>query len=390
MKAARWRIIAAASMAVATVSGCSGGSTTTSNSGPDFVIGVAAAATGPSAGFGVPEFNAAKLVADQVNAAGGINGRKIKLINEDDQATPAQGVSIVQRLISQKADAILGSANSGVALAEAPIIEQAGMLYVTAMAANPAITINADGTVRKWVFRIAQSDTSNAEFMADYVFGHYQHVALMSDTTGYGAGGRQALLKYLAYRSLSNKLVADVQYATATPDVTAQLKTVADSHADALIIWGIIPDAATILRGLKSTGSQIAVFGLPGLDGTQICSLAQDAAIGLQHLDTWDPTKPEAKAASAEWQSKFNTPLDNYFGASSYDGMKLLVKALTIGGSDREKVRAAFESTFNYVGALGRTGAGISYSATNHDGLAKSSIVVKRVTDTACTRAVVG
>lgn len=386
-----WRRVATLTALIVAVAGCgsgAGGGGGSASSGGDFVIGVTAAATGPNAGLGEGEFNAARLVADEVNSAGGINGRQIKLITEDDQGLPDKGVSITQRFITQKVDAILGSANSGVALAAGPIAEQAGILYVAPMPANPNITVDAQGNARKWIFRVAQSDTANAQFLGDYAFAHYQRVALMSDTTGYGAGGRQALKSYLG--TIGKSLVADEQYATGAPDVTAQLKKIADSNAALVIIWGISTDAATILRGMVSTGMHADSLGMPGLGGTVVCELAGSAAVGLQHLDGWDPTKPEAQKVNKLWQAKYHKPLDNYFGASSYDGMQLLVKALRAGGNDREKARAALESTSNYVGALGKTGTGISFSSTNHDGLSKGGIVVKRVVDTSCARKVVG
>ena len=362
--------------------------TTAVGSGEPFVIGVTAAATGPAAPFGKFEFDAAQLAADEINAAGGINGRMIELITEDDEAVPDKGASITQGFISRGVDAILGSASSGVALASVPIAEDAGMLYLAPMPANPAVTKNEDGSVRHWVFRVAQSDTDNAQFIAEYAFANFEKVALLSDTTGYGAGGRQALLAYIP--TLGAELVADETYDTGTPDVTAQLQRIESSGADVLILWGISTDAAIVLQGIQAAGMTIQVVGMPGLGGSAVCDLAGDAAIGLRHLDTFDPGKPEAVQLSDKWQATYGAPLTNYFAASAYDGMYLLAHAFEVGGDDREAVRAALEAVSGYVGALGKTGAGISYSDTDHDGLALEAIVVKEIVDISCAREIVG
>ncbi|MDO8308900.1 MAG: ABC transporter substrate-binding protein [Actinomycetota bacterium] len=348
---------------------------------------MAAAATGPSAAYGEAEFNAAQLIADAVNANGGINGQQIRLITRDDGGDADKAVAITQEFISQGVDAILGSANSGPALAAGPLAEEAGVLYVTAMAANPGITVDDQGNVRKWVFRIAQSDNTNAEFLADYAFATNDRVALLSDTSGYGSGGRAALQEYLG--SIGKELVADETYESGTPDLTAQLQKIAAADADVVITWSIIPDVATIAKGMDSLGLDIPILGLPALDGNTICELAGPAAVGIRHLNTWDPDKPEAAAASAEWQQTLNEPLDNYFGASSYDAMKLLVSAFEAAGHDREAVRSALESTTNHIGALGKVGSGVSFSATSHDGLGKDGILVKEITDEACARQII-
>lgn len=386
MRVRKWHLTVCALTLAVAAAGCGSDDSSGSEDG-EFVIGVAAAATGPSAAYGEAEFDAARLVADKVNAAGGINGEKIKLITEDDAGDADKAASITQQFITQDVDAILGSANSGPALAAGPIAEQAGVLYITAMAANPDITME-DGKPRKWVFRIAQSDNTNAQVLADYAFGQYERVALMSDTTGYGSGGRAALEAYMEESDMS--LVADETYESGTPDVTAQLQKIKAADADVLIIWSIIPDAATIVKGLEALDIDIPALGLPALDGGSICELAGPSSIGLLHLDTWDPEKPEAMAASEEWEEKYGQPLDNYFGASSYDAMNMLVEALEKGGHDKEKVRDALESITGHVGALGKTGAGISFSADSHDGLGPEGLVVKEIADESCTRKIIG
>jgi branched-chain amino acid transport system substrate-binding protein len=364
------------------LAGCGDGGGGGEDSEEPFVIGVTAARSGAAATFGAAQFDAAQLATEEINAAGGINGRKIELVTEDDEGAPDKGASITQRFISRGVDAILGTASSGVALASVPIAEDAEMLYLAPMPANATITRTEDGGVRKWIFRVAQSDTDNAQFLADFTFGKYSRVALLSDTTGYGAGGRQSLKTYIGGQGKS--LVADETYATGAPDVTAQLQRIAAADADVLVLWGVHTDAATILKALRGSGSELPVVGLPALGGTVMCDLAGDAAVGLHYLDTFDPQNAKASELSGKWQSKYGKPITSYFAPAAYDGMYLLANALKAGGDDKEAVRQALESTSTYQGALGKAGIGISYGADDHDGLSKDGILVKRITNATC------
>ena len=209
----------------------------------DIRIGCLFAVTGKAAWLGEPEKKTAEMLADEINAAGGINGRKIKLIIEDDQADNTRAVTAVKKLIEKdKVCAIIGPSVTGTTMAIIPIMQEAKIPLVSCAAAAAIVEPVAE---RYWIFKTPQKDSDAVRRIYEHMISKgIKDVGLITATSGFGDAGRTQL-KALAAEYKIN-LVADETYAPTDTDMTAQLVNIRKANAQAVINWSIEPAQAIV------------------------------------------------------------------------------------------------------------------------------------------------
>ena len=345
-----------------------------------YKIGAVFAVTGPAALLGEPERNTAMMLAEQINAGGGINGHPLEVIIEDTEGDEAKTVMKVKKLINEKVAVIVGPTRSGTTMAAIPIVEKAQIPMISCAAAEDIVK-----PVKKWVFKTPQSD-------ADAVRRIYEKMkelklakaAIMSGTTGFGTAGREQLKKLASEYGIT--IVADETYGPKDTDMTAQLTKIKGTDAQAIINWEIVPAQTTVMKNKKQLGITIPLFQSHGFGNIKYAQDAGDAAesvlfpcgllFAADTLPDSNLQKPVLAAYRKAYEEKFKTDVSS-FGGYAWDALSLVVEALKAVGPDSAKIRDYIEQKKNFVGVSGI----FNYSAEDHCGLNKMSFAMLTIKD---------
>jgi branched-chain amino acid transport system substrate-binding protein len=340
-------------------------------------IGAVFAVTGPAAWLGAPEKNVAEMVVAQINEAGGVDGHQIELIVKDTQGKPDVTKTAVVELLREGVVAIIGPSRSGSSLTVAPVAEEAEVPLISC-AALEKIVEPEPGQVRKWVFKTPHKDTHVVERIYDYMkANNMTKVALITGTTGFGAGGRATLQAKASDYGI--EVVADETYGPGDTDMTTQLTKIQSAKPDAIINWSIVPAQSIMMQNMQQMGMKTQLFQSHGFGNYGYLKAAGDAANGVifpagRALVVDDLTQKHPQYAvltklKADYEAKFEDPLSTFAG-HSYDALMLVVKAIEGGATTPAEIRDAVENTENFVG----TGGVFNFSPTDHTGLTKESL----------------
>ncbi len=306
-------------------------------------IGVSAALSGPSGSLGQAVKQGIELKADEINAGGGLlGGRKIRFVYRDHEANPDKGVTNIRELIErEKVVALVGETSSGVAAAEAPIVNAAGVPWVITVSTGTKVTQQASPNS---LFRVSLVDKDQTAFAFEAARKKYSKIALLSDTSGYGQGGHADLIAAMSAAGV--KPVADETYKVGDTDMTPQISRIKAAGADAIINWGLGAEAAQIRRAMQAVGLTIPMIGSWGLSQPNYPRLAGPLANGTLVVEafSFDTGGDKATKVRDAFQKKYGTDKIQFPNgvANSYDGMGLLAAAITKAGStDRAKIREA-------------------------------------------------
>jgi branched-chain amino acid transport system substrate-binding protein len=340
----------------------------------EYRIGCLFAVTGKAAWLGEPEKKTAEMLAEEINAAGGINGRKLKLIIEDDQADNTRAVNAVKKLIEKdKVCAIIGPSVTGTTMAIIPIMQEAKIPLVSCAAAAAIVEPIAE---RFWIFKTPQKDSDAVRRIYEHMISKgITSVGLITATSGFGDAGRTQL-KALATEYKIN-IVADETYAPTDTDMTAQLVNIRKANAQAVINWSIEPAQAIVPKNMKQLNLAIPLYQSHGFGNVKYAEAAGEAGEGiifpagrLLAVDTLaaeHPQKAVLTGYKTKYEAKFNESVST-FGGHAYDALNIVVNALKKVGDDPAKLRDAIE-TSEFVG----TGGAFKFSAQDHTGLDKNA-----------------
>ncbi len=357
-------LVSAAALAVATSTACSApGSSSSSGDSSDGPIKIAVvdAQSGQLSSLGQWEWKGAKLAADQWNAKGGINGRKIDLQLFDDTGDPTVGTNLARKIASEGFIAMIGTAESAVTVAMIPILQQSKIPNITS-GQSPAIA--AAGS--KFAFYNGPTSTTYDETLAKYLVDDQgvKKIALISNNGSYGKGEHDAFSKALA--DLGIKPVADQVVTTDQKDFSAALTSIRQKAPDVLFVGTEEVEAGLIVKqarelGVKATIAGAAPMGTPVYLSTAGTTNAEGTVVSSPYLsnDTGEASRAFAKA----YQDAYKEEAELH-GAKAYDGANIVFTALK--NSDvgtGEKLADAMRAT-KYEGLLGNfeydeTGVGI-------------------------------
>lgn len=342
-------------------------------------IGALFSVTGPASFLGEPERNTALMVADVINKAGGIKGRKVEMVIYDTQGDATKAVQAATRLIKDdNVVAIIGPSTTGDSMAIIPIVEKEKIPLV-ACAAGIKIT----DPVKNYVFKTAQNDVLAVERIYEYLnTKKINKVSLLTVSDAFGSSGREQL-KGQAQR-FGVDIIADETYGPKDTDMTAQLTKLRGSEAQAIICWGTNPGPAIVARNAKQLGINLPLFMSHGVSSKKFIELAADAAEGIilpsgrvivaDQLPASDPQKKSLMAYVKEYQKRYNTEGD-HFGGHAWDALMLVKTAIEKGGAKPEAIRNQLEKTRKFKGI----GGIFNYSVQDHAGLTKDAFVMVQV-----------
>ena len=344
-------------------------------------IGALFAVTGPAAFLGEPERNSAKMVVEEINAAGGIKGRKIELVIYDTAGDATKAVQLATKLIKDdKVVAIIGPSTTGESMAVIPVAEKEQIPLISCSAG-----IKITDPLKKWIFKTAQNDT----LAVGRIYEQLQKqklakVSILTVSDGFGSSGREQLKAQAARFGIA--IVSDDTYGPKDTDMTAQLTKIRGIKPDAVICWGTNPGPAVIAKNAKQLGLKIPLYMSHGVSSKKFIDLAGDAAEGIRlpsgkvlvadALPASDPQKKALMAFVKDYQSHFKTEGD-HFGGHAWDAVMLLKDAFEHGADSPAAIRDQLEKTKLFHGI----GGTFTYSPQDHAGLGKDAFVLVEVKD---------
>ncbi|MDB5957571.1 ABC transporter substrate-binding protein [Ramlibacter sp.] len=315
-------------------------------------IGVDGPFTGGSSSMGVSMRDGVRLAVDEINKSGGVLGRKLAVVERDDEAKNERGVQIAQELISkEKVVAVVGYINTGVALASERFFQEAKIPVMNNVATGSVVTHQFDDQPENYIFRNAAHDSIQAPMIVEEAITRrgFKKVAILADSTNYGQLGRADLEKALEQKGI--KPVAVEKFNIKDVDMTAQLLKAKEAGAEAVLTYGIGPELAQIANGMSKLGWKVPIVGSWTLSMANFIDNAGPGGEGARMPQTFiqDATTPKRKTFIDNYLKTFkpkNNRIDSPVSAAQgYDSIYLLAAAIKQAGStDGPKVKAALEN----------------------------------------------
>ncbi len=317
-------------------------------------IGVSGPYTGGSSSMGVSMRDGVRLAADEINKAGGVLGKKIQLIERDDEAKNERGVQIAQELINkEQVVATVGFINTGVAQAAQRFYQEAKIPVMNNVATGSILTqqFKAPEYTENYIFRNAAHDSIQAPMIVEeaVVRRGFKKVAILADSTNYGQLGLSDLEKALASKNI--KAVAVEKFNIKDIDMTAQLLKAKEAGAEVILTYGIGPELAQIANGMTKLGWKVPMIGSWTLSMANFIDNAGQGGQGARMPQTFiqEPNTVKRKAFIDAYIKSFkpkNNRIDSPVSAAqAYDSIYLLTAAIKQAGSTNGvKIKEALEN----------------------------------------------
>jgi len=308
--------------------------------GDTIKLGVAGPHSGDLASYGIPTIKAAELVVKEVNARGGINGKQVELLIEDDVCKPEIATNTATKLVSDGVDAVLGHICSGATKAALPIYRSSGIVVVSPSATNPGLTQSGDYPN---FYRTIASDDAQARTEVDFaldVLG-LKKIAVIHDKGDYGKGLAEFAKTFLE-QSPKGEVV---MYEGVTPgavDYSAVVQKIRRSGADGVIFGGYHPEASKIITQMRKKRMKIPFISDDGVKDDTFIKVAGKYAEGVYASGPQDnSTNPLASAATEAHKAAYNADPGAFF-ENAYSAALALLNAIDNAGStDYEAIRKA-------------------------------------------------
>jgi len=331
----------------------------TAQSAGDIPIGSYVALTGPEASFGNSTLEGEKLAVDEINAAGGVLGRKIKLIAEDDQGKAEEAASVVTKLITgNNVVALLGENSSNQSLAAAPIAQSNHIPMVSVSSTNPMVTQKGD-----YIFRVCFTDPYQGKALATFAAENLKvkKVGTMVDRKNdYSVGLAEFFRK--EFEAHGGKVVSEQSYSGGDTEFRPQLTAIKSSKPDVIFIPGFYTEVGQIAIQARDLGFNGPMLGGDGWDSPSVIQIggkSVDNSYFSDHYFIGDPRPLVKNFVDAIRKRTGKDPEATC--ALGYDAMKILAMAIQKAGStDGAKIREALAQTKDYDGVSGKVTMGAS------------------------------
>lgn len=329
------------------------GSASQGSGSGDIKIGFVAQLSGGGALYGKQMQQGAQLAVDEINAAGGILGRKLQLIVQDDQANPSESVKVTQRLVTEDhIDMWMGTLKSSDTLTDITITakQQIPSFVPIAVADN----ITQSGYTH--VFRNVANNSMQVKALVDYILQKQPHkrIAIISENTDYGRGLTDAFEKN--FTAGGGTIVNKEYYNVGQKEFSDQLTKIKANNPDALVISGLVAEGALIAKQAQDLGMKVQFYSYGGFMGSAPIKLAGNAVEGLIHTEYFTPIKGDKKidVFVDAYQKKYGEIPDSYYSAATYDAVYLYAEGVRKAGTtDPKKVNDAIRSIRDYKGVMG-------------------------------------
>jgi branched-chain amino acid transport system substrate-binding protein len=321
-------------------------------SSDEIPIGEFASLTGGTASFGQSSHKGTMMAIDEINAAGGLLGKKLKLFTEDDQSKAGEAATVVRKLISrQKVVAILGEVASSRSLEAAPICQSSQIPMISPSSTNPKVTEVGD-----YIFRICFIDPFQGTVISKFALNRgWKKVAVLTDVKqDYSVGLSHFFKEHFAQNG--GTIVSQQDYSSGDKDFAAQLTSIKAGNPDAIVASGYYTEAGLIASQARQLGITVPLLGGDGWDSPSLVEVAGKAIEGSffsNHYSGEDPS-PVIQDFITRYKAKYKEEPDA-MAALGYDSAMILADAIKRAGTtEPAKLRDAIAATKDYPAVTGK------------------------------------
>ncbi len=298
-----------------------------------FRIGVMESVTGPGETYGRVAVQAKQMAADEINAAGGINGHKLELIVEDEKCNAQDSITAYRKLTDvDGVKIILGTSCSGAMLGAAPLAEEDGVIMFSGLATNPDIAEAGD-----YIFRTALNDAQLGIDTGNLLWDDgVRTIATITEATDYAEGVRRTTVEQ--FEKLGGEVVAEERYASDVTDFRSQLTKIIGQSPDAIHIAAQAEFAGgTVVKQIRELGYDGPLYSEIVPVGTTALEIAGDAATGLKAVITdLDPGNMKAQDVLASFRARYGYVTLPWYLGSAYDDVYITAECLRQTGDDQD------------------------------------------------------
>jgi branched-chain amino acid transport system substrate-binding protein len=327
---------------------------TTARAGDETIkVGHYASTTGKEATFGLSTDNGVKLAVKEINAAGGLKGKKIELITYDDKGESKEAGTAVTRLITNdKVTAVLGEVASSLSLAGGAVCQQYGVPMISPSSTNPRVTAGRD-----MVFRVCFTDDQQGYALAKFARENLKltKAAILYDQTqAYSKGLRDYFDK--DFKEMGGTIVAEQTYSGGDQDFSAQLTTIKAKNPEIVFVPGYYTDGGNIALQARKLGLNCPLLGGDGWDSEQLGAIGKDAIEGSYYSNHSAPDQPNSNIGEFinKYKSEYSGQTPDALTGLGYDAMMVLFDAMkrakSLEGKDLAK---AISETKDFKGVTG-------------------------------------
>lgn len=333
-------------------------------------IGEYASLTGKEASFGQSSHNGTALAFEEINAAGGVLGKKIELVYEDDQSKAGQASTAVQKLLANdKVVAILGEVASSRSLEAGSICQSNKIPMISPASTNPDVTEKGD-----YIFRVCFTDSFQGKLLATYALKSLKvkKAAVLIDTKSDYSVGLSKNFKQ-AFLAGGGEIVLERNYSGGDKDFRAQLTSIKAAQPEAVCVPGYYTDVGLIIRQARQVGIKTPLFGGDGWESPNLAQIAGSAIAGTffsTHYSS-EETRPAVQEFVKKYKAKYNEVPDA-MAALGYDSALILADAIKRAGTtDSAKLRDAIAATKDFPAVTGQI------TLDSHRNAQKSAVILK-------------
>jgi branched-chain amino acid transport system substrate-binding protein len=323
------------------------------NGGGDKVrIGVFMSTTGTTANFGISSVNGIKMAADEINAAGGINGKQVELLVQDDRSDASEAATIVTKFVTQdQVNAVIGEVASSRSIAAAPIAQNAKIPMLTPSSTNPEVTKKGD-----FIFRSCFIDPYQGAAIAQFAAKTLgaKTAAIMVDRKNDYSTGLEKVID-ATFTKFGGKIVATQSYQEGDQDFNAQLTSLKGTNPEVIFVPGYYNDVGLIAKQARDKGITVPLIGGDGWDSEQLYKIGGTALNGSYFTNHYSPydTEPKVQKFVKDYKARYNSTPDA-LAATAYDAANIMFDAIkrakSLSGPD---IRDALAATNAFPGVTG-------------------------------------
>jgi branched-chain amino acid transport system substrate-binding protein len=312
-------------------------------------FGMGGPITGANAATGAQMKNGVQQAVDDINAAGGILGKKITAEFGDDVSDPKQGVSVANNFAADGVSFVIGHYNSGVTIPASEVYQENGILEITPASTNPTVTERG-----LWnIFRTCGRDDQQGKVAGTYILAHFKDkkIAFVNDKTTYGKGLADETLKTIKAGGMHEVLYEGIN--TGEKDYSALISKIKQAAPDLVYFGGLYTEGGLIVRQMRDQGVKAPLMGGDGITSDEFATVGGPGVEGTLMTYGPDPrNRPEAKSVVAEFRAKGFEP--EAYTLYSYAGVQIIKQAAEAGKSlDPKKVAEQMHSGIQFKTVLG-------------------------------------
>ncbi len=315
-------------------------------------IGVFMSTTGSTANFGISSVNGIKMAADEINAAGGINGKQVELLVQDDRSDASEAATIVTKFVTQDmVHAVIGEVASSRSIAAAPIAQNAKVPMLTPSSTNPEVTKKGD-----FIFRSCFIDPYQGAAIAQFAaksLGAKTAAIMVDRKNDYSTGLEKVITE--TFTRFGGKIVATQSYQEGDQDFNAQLTSLKGANPEVLFVPGYYNDVGLIAKQARDKGITVPLIGGDGWDSEQLYKIGGTALNGSYFTNHYSPfdTDPRVVKFVSDYKQRYNSTPDA-LAATAYDAANIMFDAIkrskSLNGPD---IRDALAATNAFPGVTG-------------------------------------